>query len=228
MSTRCLTSLCLMLLGCSPASAQTTFSGMGHAKDGDSLIVGSVEVRLFGIDAPEWDQTCKRNGQNWACGQDAAEELSKLVTGRDVGCVAVNIDEHGRTVAQCTANGVDVNRTMVASGYATAYRHYSTAYVSAEQSAKASGLGIWAGTFQLPSDYRHAGQQEVSRSNRRSAQAQPRVTVGSSCNIKGNRGAHGWIYHVPGMPYYEETRAEETFCSEAQAQAAGYRRARVR
>jgi hypothetical protein len=48
------------------------------------------------------------------------------------------------------------------------------------------------------------------------------------CVIKGNRGLHGWIYHVPGMPYYAETRAEEVFCSEAAARAAGYRRAIVR
>jgi hypothetical protein len=45
--------------------------------------------------------------------------------------------------------------------------------------------------------------------------------------IKGNRGQHGWVYHLPGMPYYEQTHAEEMFCSEAQARAAGYRRARV-
>ncbi len=38
----------------------------------------------------------------------------------------------------------------------------------------------------------------------------------------------GWIYHVPGMPYYAKTRAEQLFCSEADAGAAGYRRAKVR
>jgi hypothetical protein len=30
------------------------------------------------------------------------------------------------------------------------------------------------------------------------------------------------------MPYYNQTRAEEVFCTEAEAQAAGYRRAIVR
>jgi hypothetical protein len=49
------------------------------------------------------------------------------------------------------------------------------------------------------------------------------------CLIKGNRNRKGqWIYHLPGMPYYVPTRAEEWFCSEAEAQAAGYRRAIVR
>jgi hypothetical protein len=46
---------------------------------------------------------------------------------------------------------------------------------------------------------------------------------------KGNRNRKGqWIYHVPGMPYYDATRAEEVFCTEAEARAAGYRRAIVR
>ena len=36
------------------------------------------------------------------------------------------------------------------------------------------------------------------------------------------------IYHVPGMPYYESARPEEVFCTEAEARAAGYRRAIVK
>jgi endonuclease YncB( thermonuclease family) len=210
------------------------FFGVGHAKDGDSLMVGEREVRLFGIDAPEWDQNCKRGGQDWACGQDAAGELAKLVTGRDISCVEVNTDQFGRTLAQCTANGVDVNRAMVASGYAVAYRHYSNAYVSAEESARVNRRGIWAGTFEMPSQYRH---EEVGRSIElkpsrerpvRMTGARTASQRGGGCTIKGNRGSHGWIYHLPGMPYYNQTHAEEMFCTEAEAQAAGYRRAKVR
>jgi endonuclease YncB( thermonuclease family) len=216
------------------AASGDMFFGLGQAKDGDSLLVGAREVRLFGIDAPEWDQTCRRGGKDWACGQDAAEELSKLATGKDISCVAVDTDEYGRTVAQCTANGVELNRAMVATGYAVAYRHYSTAYVSAEESAKANRRGIWAGTFEMPSQYRH---DEFSRpvQSKPSRQRPVRVTAArpsqgptGGCVIKGNRGSHGWIYHLPGMPYYEQTHAEQMFCSEADAQAAGYRRAKIR
>jgi hypothetical protein len=29
------------------------------------------------------------------------------------------------------------------------------------------------------------------------------------CLIKGNHSRRGdWIYHLPGMPYYDDTRAE--------------------
>ena len=216
------------------ASAASTFSGIGHAKDGDSLMVGDREVRLFGIDAPEWAQTCTRGGRDWACGQVAASELEKLVTGKYVSCVAVNADVYGRTVSQCTVDGVDVNRAMVAKGYAVAYRHYSTAYVSAEESARVSRRGIWAGTFEMPSLYRHGEITEPARTRPRherpgrTASSRSHEQPTGACVIKGNRGTHGWIYHLPGMPYYNQTHAEEMFCTEAQARAAGYRRAKVR
>lgn len=59
------------------------------------------------------------------------------------------------------------------------------------------------------------------------------VQVSASCNIKGNisinTGEH--IYHMPGQPYYAATRispqyGERWFCSEADARAAGWRKAR--
>lgn len=69
------------------------------------------------------------------------------------------------------------------------------------------------------------------RAAARSRTRQPRQTYSSpsGCVIKGNRSRRGeWIYHLPGMPYYDVTRPEEMFCSEREAQAAGYRRAIVR
>ncbi len=46
--------------------------------------------------------------------------------------------------------------------------------------------------------------------------------------IKGNRSSSGdWIYHVPGAAYYKATNPEECFRTEADAVAAGYRRAKV-
>ncbi len=36
------------------------------------------------------------------------------------------------------------------------------------------------------------------------------------------------VCHVPGMPRYDRTRPGEVFCTEAEARAAGYRRAIVK
>lgn len=214
------------LVGCAPAAAEAPFSGIGKAKDGDSLLIGTREVRLFGIDAPEWDQICTRAGRPWACGQDAADQLSRLVTGKQVTCTPVNTDEHGRTVARCTVGVLSVNRALVSSGYATAYRHYSSDYVPAENEAKAGKRGLWSGSFERPSDYRHT--QSVDRKPRRRTQSSAAPRGVDGCAIKGNQGSNGWIYHLPRMPFYKRTRAEQMFCSEGEAQAAGYRRAKVR
>jgi endonuclease YncB( thermonuclease family) len=219
------------------AAATAPFYGLAQAKDGDSLMIDDREVRLFGIDAPEWDQTCKRAGKQWSCGQEAASQLSKLVTGKQARCVAVDTDEHGRTVARCTVGTVDVNRQMVSNGYAIAYRRYSLDYVSAEASAKAAKRGIWAGTFEMPSDVRHAAEEQPAKSVRsKTARSTPTVSSlrsspqpSGNCVIKGNRNSRGeWIYHMPGMPFYARTNPEEMFCTEAEARAAGYRRAKVR
>ena len=218
----------------SPTAAAPIY-GIAKAKDGDSLMVGDKEVRLFGIDAPEFDQSCKRGGQNWACGAEAADKLAALVTGKDVRCVSVGTDQHERMLARCTVGNTDVNRVMVATGFAVAYRHYSSDYVSAEDTAKANRRGIWAGTFEMPSRYRRdevpATRAPVARRSRERlpevVRAQPSASS-SGCAIKGNQGNNGWIYHLPGMPFYSRTKAEQMFCSEAEARAAGYCRAKVR
>lgn len=60
----------------------------------------------------------------------------------------------------------------------------------------------------------------------------PREWYDPACNIKGNvsinSGAH--IFHVPGQKDYDRTRisadyGERWFCSEADARAAGWRKA---
>jgi len=230
----------LVLAG--PAVAQERIAGVAKAADGDTLTLGADRIRLFGIDAPELQQTCQRGGQSWACGAEAKARLAALVDGREVVCSTDGVDDFGRLLARCTAAGVDLNQMMVMSGHAVAFRRYSTDYVPAEDIAKLARRGVWAGSFQVPSEYRQAERggsfggaagAERSRttpSKRQAASVSSRaVDNGTACVIKGNRSRRGdWIYHLPGMPYYEQTRAEEMFCSEVEARAAGYRRAIVR
>ena len=45
----------------------------------------------------------------------------------------------------------------------------------------------------------------------------------NSCVIKGNINSKGnKIYHMPGQRDYDKTVAEEIFCTEEEAQAAGF------
>ena len=215
--------------------AQSVIIGIGRAKDGDTLTVGDSEVRLFGIDAPEFDQTCKRDGQGWNCGAAAADALMQLVTGKEVQCLSVGTDQYGRILGRCSVGRADINQSMVGLGYAIAHRRYSRDYVPAEEVAKAGKLGVWAGSFQAPEEYRKTGGDtsmptaRTRHMTRRPPTKDWAQRAQSNCNIKGNRNRKGqWIYHLPWMPYYDQTRPEEIFCSEAEAQAAGYRRAIVR
>jgi hypothetical protein len=97
---------------------------------------------------------------------------------------------------------------------------------------------MWAGTFQMPSDYRHAGDAPVPVRSKTAPERRVSRAVSSDdwsgrasggCNIKGNRNRKvQWIQGVPGVPRYDGTRADGVFCTGAEARAAGYRRAIVR
>jgi hypothetical protein len=61
----------------------------------------------------------------------------------------------------------------------------------------------------------------------------PRQVYDAACDVKGNISINTGerIYHVPGQEYYLQTKispqhGERWFCSEAEARAAGWRKAR--
>lgn len=130
-------------------------SGPATATDGDTLKMGTVSVRLFGIDAPEAQQRCSaRSGNEYECGTRARLFLAGAVYGRSITCEPKDIDRFGRTVAICSAGGVDLGRALVSSGLAVAYREYTDIYVEDERVAKQARRGLWAGRFDPPSSYR--------------------------------------------------------------------------
>lgn len=212
-------------------------SMVGHVYvvDGDTVEMAGQRIRLFGVDAPESTQNCERGGVAWACGAEAGERLTALIAARPLRCEGQSVDDYGRVVAICRVGSIDLGQSMVQTGWAMAYQHYSNDYVADEAGARAGRRGIWTSNFSPPSEWRAAQRPNapavrvargISPAVRRTASAAP---FSGGCVIKGNinqRGEH--IYHLPGMPYYAVTRAEAMFCSEAQAQAAGFRRAILR
>lgn len=202
--------------------------------DGDTFSIGGKRIRLYGIDAPEGRQMCRRDGVDWACGAAAARQLRGLIADRPVHCRTIETDSFGRAVAVCHAGGVELNRAMVRYGWAVAFRRYSQDYVADELQARSARLGIWRSQFVQPEEWRAMHNRAAAGPGHGHGRAgpgaaQPVAPPQTRCTIKGNRNRKGqWIYHLPGMPYYAATRAEAWFCSEAEAQAAGYRRAIVR
>ena len=135
--------------------AAGTLAGRVTVIDGDTIEMRGERIRLFGIDAPESGQTCQtRGGLAWRCGTEAARELDLLARGRTVTCETRDTDRYGRIVAVCIAGGVDLGSALVAGGHAVAFRSYSKIYVPTEEAAKAARRGLWAGEFQMPSEWR--------------------------------------------------------------------------
>lgn len=212
-----------------PAFAAEPIVGRASVTDGDTIVIHGTRIRLFGIDAPESAQLCQdAAGKDYRCGQRAALALSDRIGEAPISCEPRDTDRYGRTVAVCRKGAEDLNAWMVEQGHAVAFRRYSTAYVGQEGAARAAKRGIWAGTFEEPSEYRRTARG--GRGETKAGTEMPRATTEAmTCAIKGNINRQGdRIYHVPESRDYarvviDEKAGERMFCSEAEAQAAGWR-----
>jgi endonuclease YncB( thermonuclease family) len=131
--------------------------GPARVIDGDTIEIANTRIRLYGIDAPEAAQTCSINNRSYRCGENATRALAGLVQGHEVRCDPTGFDRYRRTIARCEIadSSVSINSWLVRQGLAVAYRRYSHAYVSDEYIARAAHRGLWAGTFEMPWDFRH-------------------------------------------------------------------------
>jgi endonuclease YncB( thermonuclease family) len=52
------------------SAAASDLSGTARVIDGDTIAIGNTRIRLWGIDAPEREQTCfAKNGDIYECGR---------------------------------------------------------------------------------------------------------------------------------------------------------------
>ncbi len=139
-----------------PHRVPAAVSGSARVVDGDTIEVGGVRIRLFGIDAPELHQSCRRpGGERYACGDFARGVLVSAIADQAVSCSRRDVDKYGRMVGVCTGSSGDLAGSVVARGAAMAYRHYSFDYVDEEERARKDHAGIWQGSFDAPWDFRH-------------------------------------------------------------------------
>jgi endonuclease YncB( thermonuclease family) len=220
------TILAILLAFTGPAAAQV--SGWAVPIDGDTIEIMGERVRLHGIDAPESDQKCTdAAGVAYPCGEQATRALRALIDGQNVSCRQTDTDKYGRIVAVCRRGEVDLNAAMVREGWAVAYVEYATDYVAEEAQAKSARRGIWGGKFIVPAAYRRGGQPEAEQRS-----PGPAVAQAQDCSIKGNISKSGErIYHVPGGTFYARTKIDEGagerwFCTEQEAESAGWRRSK--
>ena len=120
--------------------------------DGDSIAFGELNVRLAGIDAPERGQECfDAGGDAFRCGRQATDYLAFLIGDGPVTCRGRGTDRWGRMIGSCRARGVDLSDAMVRRGWAVAYMGDLG---DTERKARERGLGLWAGAFTPPAQWR--------------------------------------------------------------------------
>ena len=76
-------------------------------------ILVKIKLDLHGIDAPERNQNCLYNNQEWKCGRESTSALKKFINNQLVNCKINNIDKYNRYVAICFANETNLNKEMV-------------------------------------------------------------------------------------------------------------------
>jgi endonuclease YncB( thermonuclease family) len=210
------------LLCLSAAAQPQTITGKVVAiADGDTLTVldssnKQYKIRLEGIDAPESNQDY---------GSRAKRSLSDLVFGKTVTVISRKKDKYGRMLGTVTLDGKDINQEQINRGMAWFYRAYqaelpanvAAVYGLAETRARQEKRGLWADAAPMPPwDFRRDKTAKAPG-------VKPPAATGP---IIGNRNSK--IYHFPNCPDYSKVseRNRVPFKTEAEAQAAGYRKAR--
>lgn len=192
--------------------------------DGDTIeLVGGIKVRYIGVDTPE---TVHPDKPVECFGAEAKEENRRLVMGKTVRLEkdTSETDRYGRLLRYVyvdppagEAGDVMVNEVLVQNGFAQVVTYppdvlYQQRLLAAQRLAREERKGLWGG---CPSNQTNVTSQ-----------------TNNGCTIKGNISSNGEkIYHASGCSYYEktvidETRGERWFCSEDEAVAAGWRKAK--
>lgn len=158
---RIIAAVMLLCLSTIPAFAKEpvrTIEGMvTKVSDGDTIQVTDqlgtkVKVRFYGMDAPETEKSNKKTGKVSKLGQPYGEEafqaLRQKIDRQRVRLDVMDIDRYGRTVSIVWLGNRNINREMVAEGWAWAYRQYldrahASEYISAEEQARKAQKGIW-------------------------------------------------------------------------------------
>jgi len=192
------------------AKQQTQKSDQGilviGAIDGDTLVLdGKVKLRLRQVDAPELAY----------CGGNKSKEfLEKLTKGKKITIKEKILDKFGRPIALVYIDNTLVNKEILANGWGRYHNDKTSqkqALKQAYQQAKKNKKGIFS-----PECF-----QTENLDN-------------PECVIKGNidKVTKTKLYYYPGCAQYKYTIVEKDigenwFCSESQAQKAGFTKSKT-
>lgn len=207
--------------------------------DGDTIDVnidGKItRLRLIGMNTPE---TVDPRKPVECFGKEASAKAKELLLNKKVKLEADssqdNIDKYGRLLRYVSReDGLFYNKWMIENGYAYEYTYntpykYQTAFKNAQKQAEQSKLGLWSDNACKTSQ--NAILEPKTTTDITNPPA-PQTTEKTGCLIKGNISSNEEkIYHLPGCQSYNKTQIDESkgerwFCTETEAQNAGWRKA---
>jgi micrococcal nuclease len=214
----------LVVVSCSPIEkvSEGMEATITRVVDGDtakvSLANGKEEtVRLLLIDTPETKHP--RLGVQ-PFGKEASAYTEKTLENKQV-TLEFDVserDRYGRILAYVWIDDQLFNKKLVEKGLArVAVYPPDTKYVdefrTVEKEAQKQEVGIWSMENYVTDDgYNVENEPDNTQKEKR------------NCSIKGNISSSGEkIYHMPSGQYYKQTKPEEWFCTEKQAEENGYR-----
>ncbi|MEE1132599.1 MAG: thermonuclease family protein [Caryophanon sp.] len=205
--------------------------------DGDTIRIqyegASEKVRFLLVDTPE---TKHETLGEQPFGPEAKQFMKELLKGEDYVYIEFDVsyrDKYKRLLGYMyTEEGISLQEELLKNGLARVAYIYdpNTKHVdwfeSVQKTAQKSAIGIWS-----VEDYVTNRGYDKEAFNEAVKNAPAPVVAdeeapkqdGEACDIKGNINAKGnKIYHMPGQPNYEQTNAEEMFCTAEEAEAAGF------
>ena len=95
----------------------TVLTGMvTHVRDGDTIEVGKVPIRLNGVSSPELKEPL---------GHQSKQFMKRLVKGKNIRCELDGTKTYDRYVGACFLNGKDIGVSIILSGLALDCPRYS-------------------------------------------------------------------------------------------------------
>ena len=181
--------------------------------DGDTFqLSDGTRVRMIGVDTPE---TVKPNSPVERFGKEASNFTKRHLNERKVYLFrdVSDKDRYGRLLRYVFVEGElqMFNERLIAEGYANVMTvppnvTFAEKWLQTERLAREHKRGLW---------------QEDGETAPEAALSCAEPQIKGNINSKGEK-----IYHVPQSRYYDQTIAEQMFCTEEEAVEAGFRKAK--
>lgn len=217
--------------------------------DGDTVVIQTAEgteehLRIVGVDAPE-------KGECYT--SEATNRLIGLAQGKAVILETGSSDERdsfGRLLHYLRIGDTDIGATLIREGFVRSFKKYPhprfEIYNGMEEAAMREQKGLWSACKEQEQEEQAPAPQPVQQNtlpapttsgggggnpSATPPEDQPPPPEEQECVIKGNvNSKKEKIYHFPGCQAYNKTKVQahegdRWFCTEAEASAAGFRRA---